>query len=502
MSSRNRGFPNTLLRIPIAACALLALASCAVGPDFVRPDPPGVKRYTREALPEDGMEADGKQQRFVVGDAIAADWWRLFNSSELDGAVREAIVNNASLQSAQASLRQSQANLQAGYGVFYPQLDLGFSALRQRTSPLRLGINAVVGTLNLFTLSTAVSYAIDLFGGARRTVEALGAEEDYQRNLMLATYLTLTGNVVNTLIAHAAYKAQIDATQRLIASQQEQLALIQVRAKAGTVPYSNVLSIQSQIAANQAALPALMQRRDQAEHLLATLMGRAPAEWTPPEIDLTRLELPSDLPVSLPSELVRQRPDILATEAQLHAASAGIGVATAAMFPSLSLNAEYGGNSQTIGSIGDSNNRFWSIGPSVNQPLFQGGTLWYRRGAAVEVYQRAQSEYRQTVLDALAQVANTLRALQHDAQSLKAQSEGLQAAEQAAQLIDANYRAGIASYLEVMVVNEQLQQSRINYLQALAQRHQNTAALFVALGGGWWNDPELANHGRRKETEQ
>ena len=466
---------------------LLLLNACAVGPDFVRPAAPAVDRYTREVQAADGVAANGQAQRFVSGEKIAADWWRLFNSPALDGAVKQAIVTNASLQSAQASLRQSQANLQAGYGVFYPQIDARFSAARQKTSPLLLGLNSVGSIFNLFTLNTIISYTLDLFGGQRRTVEAVGAQEDFERYTMLATYLTLSGNVVNTMIARAAYLAQIDATQHLIVRQQDQLAIAQAQASAGTVPYSSILSIQSQLAATQATLPTLQQKSDQAEHLLASLLGRTPAEWNPPAIELKKLSLPSDLPVSLPSDLVRQRPDILAAEEQLHAASAGIGVATAALFPTFSLNGNYGGNGTTIGAVGDPNTRFWNVGPTIDFPLFQGGAAWYRRRAAIEGYQKSLADYRQTVLNAFVQVADTLKALEHDAQSLQAQSEALQTAEQALTLVEANYRAGITGYLNVLAADVQLNQSNVNYLQALAQRYQDTVALFVALGGGWWN---------------
>jgi NodT family efflux transporter outer membrane factor (OMF) lipoprotein len=474
----------------LGAALLLLLSGCAVGPDFVHPNPPNLQHYTKQGQPTDTV-AEGQRQTFILKKTVAADWWRMFNSDELNRAVEEAVRNNANLASAQASLRQSQDILKAGYGVFYPSIGLGFSAERQKTSLLRIGVNAVSGVFNLFTLSTAISYSLDVFGGNRRTVEALAAQTDYQQYALLATYLTLTGNVVNTLIARAAYQAQIQATEELIARQKEQLAIAQAQVLAGTAAYASVLSIQSQIAANEAMIPTLRQKADQAEHLLATLVGRAPAEFNAPAIDIAGFTLPQQLPLSLPSDLVRQRPDILAAESQLHIASANIGVATAPLFPSFNINGSYGVNSTTMGNLTNSNNAFWSVGPAVNFPLFQGGATWYQRNAAMEAYQKSLADYRQTVLNAFAQVADTLNALEHDAQSLQAQADALHAAEQALNLLQANYRAGIVGYLDVLVANVQFYQAKINYLQALAQRYQDTTALFLALGGGWWNTSAL-----------
>jgi NodT family efflux transporter outer membrane factor (OMF) lipoprotein len=241
------------------------------------------------------------------------------------------------------------------------------------------------------------------------------------------------------------------------------------------------------LAAFEATLPPLRQKLDQAGHLLATLAGRLPAEWTPPQIALTDITLPTELPISLPSDIVRQRPDILASEAQLHSASADIGVATAALFPSFTLSGSYGFNNSSIGDLLKSGSNIWSLGANVTTPLFHGGTLWFHRKAAIEAYQQSLAGYRQTVLSAFAQVADTLRALEHDAEGLHAQSQALDAAGEALQLIHVNYQAGTANYLQVLVADYQYHQAKIGYLQAQAQRLQDTVALFVALGGGWWN---------------
>jgi NodT family efflux transporter outer membrane factor (OMF) lipoprotein len=468
---------------------------CAVGPDFVRPAPPATDRYTREQEPVATVAADGKAQYFTSGTAITADWWRLFGSEQIDAVVRQAIANNPTLQASEASLRQSQDNMRAGYGVFFPQIQAGIDASRQRTAPLQEGLQTPGTIFNLATLSGTVSYALDVFGGERRTVESLRAQVDYQLYESKAAYLTLSGNVVNTSIAAAAYAAQIRETKELIDLENQQLHTTEAQVRAGIAPYSNVLSIRSLIAANQAALAPLEQKANQAGHLLATLEGVEPSKATLPDIDLTDLSLPIDLPVSLPSDLVRQRPDILSAEAQLHVASANIGVATASMFPSFSLSGTYGVAGSSLGNLSSGKGTFWSIGPSAAIPVFHGGSLWYGRRAAIDAYQQSQANYRQTVLDAFEQVADSLKALQHDAEALQAQVDEQRAAGVALSLLQTNYRAGLVAYLDVLTADVQFHQATIAYLQASAQRYQDTVALFVALGGGWWNGQRPTGEG-------
>ena len=471
----------------MGACASLLLNGCAAGPDFVRPQPPSVKQYTQGSQPAETISANGEAQRFDQGAKIAADWWRLFKSPELNAEIKEALADNPTLQAAEASLRESQDNLKAGYGVFYPQLDVDSAAERQLFSPAKLGQTTAGGIFNLFTLGAVVSYTLDVFGGERRTVEDLQARVDFQRDTTLATYLTLTANIINTSIARAAYMAQIDATEHVISLENEQVKVAEAQATAGTVPYSNVLALQSQLATTEAALPQLKQKLSQTEHLLATLMGHVPAEWSPPQIELDDLSLPNDLPLTLPSELVRQRPDILAAEAQLHSANAEIGVATAALLPSFTLNGTYGVNSTSTNELLKKSSSFWSLEPDVGIPVFHGGTQWFGRKAAVEAYRQSLANYRQTVLSAFAQVADTLRALEHDAETLRAQSRALDTAMEAQRLIEINYQAGTVSYLDVLNANNQYYQAKIAYLQIVPQRLQDSEALFVALGGGWWN---------------
>jgi NodT family efflux transporter outer membrane factor (OMF) lipoprotein len=469
---------------------LVIVEGCAVGPDFVRPKAPESDRYTSDPLAASTISADGQAQRFDPAAAIAADWWRLFGSSQINALVDEAIATNPSLQAAQATLRESQENLRAGYGVFFPQFDANASAGRQKFSGASFGQPGSNRIFNLFTLTGTVSYALDVFGGERRAVEALSAQVDYQRYATLGTYLTLSGNIVNTAIARAAYAAQIDATERLIELEKEQVTITQAQVSAGTAPYANLLTVRSLLASAEATLPPLRQRLDQTDHLLAALTGHTPADRALPVFALGDLTLPVDLPVSLPSEMVRQRPDILASEAQLHSASANIGVATAALFPRFTLSGGFGQTSNTTSAFLESGSNVWTLGANITAPLFHGGSLWHQRKAAMEAYQAAFATYRASVLGGFQQVADTLRALDHDAESVAAQTRALDAAADALKLIQANYRAGLASYLQVLVADVQYHQASIAQLQARAQRLQDTTALFVALGGGWWNGAE------------
>jgi NodT family efflux transporter outer membrane factor (OMF) lipoprotein len=479
-------------RLPARCPAVLLLGAlltgCAVGPDFVRPRAPAVTHYVSGTDPAETVTAHGAAQRFTAGARVAADWWRLFGSAKLDAIVTEALAANPGLEAAQASLRQSEDNLHSGYGIFYPQAEADAAATRQRFSPLKFGSDTTSSIFNLFTLSASVSYALDVFGGERRMIEGLHAQLDLQRATEQATYLTLVANIVNTVVARAAYRAEIDATNELIELQHQQVKLAEVQVNAGTAPYSNVLSLESQLASTQATVPQLEQRLSQSDDLLATLVGHVPAEWSPPDIGLAELTLPAELPVSLPAELVRQRPDVLVAEASAHGASANVGVATAALLPSVTLTGSYGANSTSTGQLTAANGRAWDVGAGLTQPLFQGGTLWFRRKAALDQYQQAAALYAQVVLGAFAQVADTLRALEHDAAALRAQQEALTTAKEALDLVQANYEAGLSTYLDVLSADAQYHQATINDLQTVAVRYQDTVALYVALGGGWWTD--------------
>jgi NodT family efflux transporter outer membrane factor (OMF) lipoprotein len=475
-------------RLLSGACLLgWLLCGCAVGPNYVRPAAPPVTHYVNGADPSSTVDAHGATQRFTPGEKVAADWWRIFQCARLDAIIAEALAGNPGLEAAQASLRESEDTLRSGYGIFYPDIGAGAAATRQRYSPEKLGQSGPASLFNLFTLSASVSYALDVFGGERRLLEALRAQVDLERATEQATYITLVANIVNTVVARAAYRAEVDATNGLIELQRQQVRLAEVQFKAGTAPYSNVLSLRSQLASNEATIPQLEQRLTQSDDLLATLLGHVPAEWGPPEIALADLTLPADLPVSLPADLVRQRPDILIAEATAHAASANVGVATAALLPGITLSGGYSANGTQTANLTAAGGRAWDLGANLTTPIFEAGALWYRRKGAIDEYHQAAALYRQVVLGAFGQVADTLRALDHDAATLQAQDEALASAQEALHLIETNYEAGLNTYLDVLAADAQYHQAVINALQASAVRYQDTVALYVALGGGWWS---------------
>ena len=480
----------------------LGFAGCAVGPNYVPPEAPKGSGYTSSTDPRITAVAEGQVQRFEVGKQIAADWWRLFKNPKVDAFVAESMSDNPSLQAAQARLRQSQDVLRAGYGVFFPQIAGNAGASRQTSNPRLMGSSAPNSVFNLFTLSASVSYALDIWGGQRRQIEGLRAQAEAQRYNVFGTYIMLAGNVVNTAIAQAAYRAQVESTEGLIALVKDQVSIAHAQAEAGTVPFSTVLSLQSELASTQATLPALRQKIDEANHLLATLLGRAPTDFSSAAgsagLDIKDFKLPEDLPLSLPSELVHQRPDILLAEAQLISANAQIGVATAAMFPSLTLSSTVGVDSTSASKVLSADSLFWSIGSNLAGPILDGGTRWYQRRAAIEAHDAALASYRQTVLNALAQVADILRALEHDAETLSAQSDAVHATLDALQLAQINYQAGIATYLQLLIADQQYHQATLAHVQAQAQRLQDTVALYVALGGGWWNVPKSGEGSPRR----
>jgi NodT family efflux transporter outer membrane factor (OMF) lipoprotein len=461
----------------------------------MRPSAPKAEHYNAGSDPSHTIAATGVEQRFSSANNIPTDWWRLFGSPDLDKVMADAFANSPTVQAAEASLRVSKDNLRAGEGVFFPQVNGGADATRQKFLPQEVGQSGTGNIFNLFTLTGTVGYTLDIFGGERRQVEALSAQVDAQRANTAAAYLALSGNLVNTVIARAAYSDEIDAQEKIIATQKEQIRYTQTQVDAGILPYSNLLSLQTQLSASEAALPPLKQSLTQTENLLAQLSGRLPASGIPAFVALPHIKLPVDLPITLPSELARKRPDIAASEAQLHSASAQIGVATAALFPSISLSGSYGAGNMEPSKLFTGASPFWNLGTHIAAPIFNGGTLWSERKAAIDAYDEAGANYKQTVLSAFAQVANTLRALEHDAEALDAQSHALATAEENLRLTNANYKAGLVSYVQVLIADGQYQQAEIGSIAATAQRLQDTVALYVALGGGWQNASAMKSTG-------
>ena len=455
--------------------SLLLFSGCTVGPDFVRPEPPTAQQYNS------GSELG------VPGAVVPREWWKLFGSNHLEPLLAQALQNNLTLKAALATLRQSQSSLDAGNGVFYPQLNADLGATRSKTSPRSFGVSAPNSIFNLFTATGSLAYVLDVFGGERRAVEGLKAQLEYQRHSVLAAYLTLTGNLVNTALARAAYQAEVSATQEIIQLNNSEIAVTEAQVKAGTTPFATLLSLQTQLYTVESTLSPLQQKMDQSDHLIAVLSGQLPSERGPLELPFSEFVLPQNLPKILPSELVERRPDILESEAQLHVASAAVGVTTAALFPSFTLNGTYGFEATSSGNLFKSESSLWNIGGNLTAPIFRGGTLRSQKQEAVEAFQAALANYHQTVLLAMAQVADTLRAIEHDSENLKAQSQALAAADEAAKLIEVSYRAGTANYLQVLTANAQLLQAKLGVIQAKGQSLQDSVALFISLGGGWWN---------------
>jgi NodT family efflux transporter outer membrane factor (OMF) lipoprotein len=480
-----RSVPRVPLGRALAALGL-ALAGCALGPDFKRPEPPAGEHVIAPPAAQE-LQAGDVGQRFDRDADVPDRWWMLLGSPELDALVGGALERSPTLASAQAALRQSQDELRAGYGVFYPQFGAGVTAARQESVLVLSHSPVLVGPYSLGTETATVSYVPDLFGSQRRTVEALRAGADAQRYAMLAAYLTLTSNVVNTSVARAGYQAQRDALREVIRMQANQIRIAEVQFEAGTAAYSAVVALKSQQATNEASVAALEQRIDQSEHLLAQLGGRAP-DVQVPAISIELLHLPTDLPDTLPSVLARHRPDILAAEAQLHRASAQIGVATADLFPTLTLGGSVGVSHGAIADLLKSGITFWSGQAQLTGSVFSGFGQWYTRRAAIDAYDQSLADYRQTVLAGLTQVADSITALAHDAQALRAQAAAQDAAAEGLRLARANFQAGTAGYLDLLNADSQYQQARLGYIGALTQRLQDTVALYAALGGGWWSD--------------
>ena len=475
--------PTRFRRGAQALAAMLAAASsgCMVGPDFSPPAAPSISRYTSAGETPDTV---------TFGERVTAEWWILFRSPAIDALVKEAIAGNPTLESATARLTAAREAVAAASGALYPQVDFSASVTRGRLNAASFGLNADQALLppnyNAYQLGPTVSYALDIFGGTRRQIEAKAASADAQAYQLDAAYQTLTGNVVTQALQEAVFQAQLQAIHDILDLDRQNLELVRTERRAGSVPDTDVVSAQSQLAADETLLPGPEQQRDVARHALAVLLGRAPGEWSPPDLDLAALTLPGKLPVSLPSELVHQRPDILVAEAQLHAASAQIGVATAQLYPSITLSGSVGAAALDPGRLFNPAGLLWSVAAGLTEPVFDGGTREAERQAALAEFKAAAADYRQTVLQAFGQVADTMQALAHDAQLLTDQSEALDVATESVRLQRISYAGGGSGILRLLDAQRQYQQARLGYVRAEGQRYADTIQLLVAMGGGWW----------------
>jgi NodT family efflux transporter outer membrane factor (OMF) lipoprotein len=471
---------------------LTALPGCAVGPDFKKPTAPATQTYTAAPLPSATATAatvGGESQRFVEGREISAQWWALFKNEALNRMIGQALIDSPNLAAAQAALREAAENRRAQSGVLWPSLDANFSATREKFTGSSFGAPELGSSIfTLYNASVNVSYNLDLFGGSRRAIEATQAQLNYQRFLLEGAYLTLTSNIVTAAVQQASLRAQVRATSEIIAAEEQQVKLLARRLELGGAARPELLAQQAQLAQTRATLPPLEKQLAQSRHLLAVLVGKFPSEAAQlPEFELSDLQLPLELPLSLPSELVRQRPDVLASEELLHEASAQVGVARANQFPKLTLTGSYGPQATSFSDLFSSGASVWSIGAGILQPIFHGGELSARHRAAVAAYDQAGAQYRLTVLQAFQNVTDVLRALDLDAQGLRAQAEAEKSARDSLELTRKQYGYGAVNYLFLLDAERQYRQARITLAQAQAARFADTAALFQALGGGWWN---------------
>jgi NodT family efflux transporter outer membrane factor (OMF) lipoprotein len=466
------------------------LSACAVGPDYHRPGVPDAVTYDFEPLP-DKVEApnaeNGKAQVFAPGKDIPADWWTLFHSESLNQLITQAIKGNPDLAAAQASLRAAEENTEAGGGLLFPTVSGSFTNSRQKISGANNG-GQFPGTIySLHNASVSVSYGLDLFGGTRRAIEELEAQEDAQRFQLQATYISLTANVVTAAVQEASLRGQIAATRAIVGEEEKELKVLKDQFEAGAVARTGVLAQTAQLAQAKAALPPLEQQLSQVRHQLSALMGQLPSDDPAVKFDLTSIKLPEELPVSLPSKLVEQRPDIRAAEANLHAASAAIGVAEANRLPQITLTGDVGNVANTFAGMFGPGTEFWNLGAGLTQTIFDAGTLEHKQHAAEAEYDAAAAQYRKTVIAAFQDVADTLRALQSDAATLEARAASEHAAADSLKLTREQYKVGAINYIELLNAEQTEQQARLALVAAEAQRFADSAALFQALGGGWWN---------------
>ncbi len=471
----------------------LSLAGCTLGPDFFSPAPPETKSYTEPGetnLPDAASGAKAKQ-RLALGAKVADDWWTLFRSPALDRVMKEALAGSPTLAQAQAQLVQAREGIAAAQGATLPQLDLAAEVARQQFNAQPSGVNRKPVPVWLYSIGPSVSYAPDVFGGLKRTVEAQEARADLSQYQLAAAYLALTGNIATQAITIASIRAQIDATNRIVADDERNLKLVRTAQTAGTATMVDVTSAESQLANDRALLPPLRQQLSVARHALSVFAGKPPGAWAPPDFELKNLALPRDLPLSVPSQLVRNRPDILAAEAQLHVASAQIGVATANLYPNLTLNANVTQGVTNLGNFFSGIFTGYNIGANLAAPIFHGGTLKAQQKAASAPVDAAMASYRQTVIQSFGQVADVLQALKHDDEAVTAQNRALATAEQALKLARLSFTEGNSTLLQVLDAERQADRARIGAVQAEAQRLLDTAQLFVALGSGWWNTPPI-----------
>ena len=461
--------PTTVM---LASCLSALLSACMVGPNFERPAAPASQRYDARAEPQlsaSGQPADSPH--IDLGRRIEGDWWSALGSPKLDRVMHKAIGGNLDLEAADATIAQANEAITAAAGSLSPQVNFGAQGGRQRATA-----GSTAPTSNFYAVGPQVSFDFDIFGGSKRLVEERTALAELQRHRFDAAYLTVTGDVAGQALRLASARAQIDAVLVLIADDQKTLALVRAAHRYGATTQVDIALATTQLAQDQALLPPLAQQRDVARHALSILVGKSPGDWAAPDFDLNDFVLPHDVPVSLPSELARERPDILEAEAQLHAASAAVGVATADMYPHLQLSASLTQAGPGVGTL-------WGVAAGLTGPIFDGGTRKAHRRGAVDAYKASFASYQQTVIKSFGQVADVLQAINHDNEEYAAQERALSAADASLKLNRQGYQVGEIGVLQVLDAERSYQRAVLGQIQAKTARYLDTVQLSIALGG-------------------
>jgi len=470
----------------VAAASLLS--ACSLGPDFQRPAAPDTGQYTAAEQPEATAAAAGEAgaaQRFVSGAALPARWWESFHCDALNALVEEALAHSPTVREARARLREAQADLSAQTGaLLYPAVDAQLGATRQKLDPAAFGFPGIppAPPFTLYNAQVNVWYTLDLLGANRRMLEGVRARTEYQAYETEAAQLTLAANVVAAAIRQADLQAQVDYTGQLLEAQSRQLAISEERYRAGGISLEDLSNQRAQLEQLRATLPMLKAQRLEVDHQLAVYTGKPPAAAAIPRFQLTDLKLPTEVPLSLPSELVRQRPDVRASEALWHEASANVGVATADMFPNLTISG-YAGSDRTHASDLVNSFNVWSIGAKLLQPIFHGGELQAKKRSAVAAYDAAAQAYEETVLASLQQVADSLRVLEADAAALQARASASEQSAASYAIAQQRFEVGGISELSLLEAQRQQLQTGLDRSRAEAQRLTDTVALMHALAG-------------------
>jgi NodT family efflux transporter outer membrane factor (OMF) lipoprotein len=492
-------------RVP-AAVLIASLAACAVGPNFKRPTPPKAEGYGNAPMQGEitAPGPNGSTPHFVAGEDIPSQWWTLFRSPALNHLVDQALTGNPDVGAAQAALRQAHELYLAQRTAFFPDVEGNFSGIRAKNA---LGTIANPTSLpqanpyyNLYTAQLTISYLPDVFGGVRRAVEMAKAQADSTRFQLEATYLTLSSNVVVTAVQEASLRGQIAATMRLLDLQHQLTDKVLHQRLLGTANDLDVLAQQSLEAQTAQTLPPLQKQLGQTRDALTALLGRLPSDEPADTFRLDDLTLPTDLPVSVPAKLIEQRPDVRQAEENLHAASAAVGVAIANMLPNLAISGDIGTTGLAVQQLFSPNTGFWSIGGSLTQTLFDAGALLHKKRAADAALDQAAAQYRSAVILACQNVADSLRALKADADAVKAGADAQRAAKKTFELAQHQRELGTISWVAVLIAEQAYRQAELALVQAEANRYSDTAGLFQALGGGWWNRTEEPRYERSSPT--